>query len=47
MSTLRNNHMSEAEQLDMYDELATKWAIKMEAKQRDKAKNAIRKSKGI
>ena len=40
-------YVSEEERLDIYDRLATKWALKMEAKMRDKQRDLSRKQKGI
>ena len=40
-------YVSEEERLDIYDRLATKWALKMEAKMRDKQRELSRKQKGL
>jgi len=40
-------HVSEEERMDIYDRLATKWALKMEAKMRDKQRADSRKLKGM
>ncbi len=39
--------VSEEERMDIYDRLATKWALKMEAKMRDKQRDVSRKQKGM
>ncbi len=45
----RNNvrHINEEERLDIYDRLATKWALKMEARLRDKQRENSRRERGI
>ncbi len=39
-------YISEEERMDIHDRLATKWALKMEAKMRDKQRADSRKQKG-
>jgi hypothetical protein len=38
--------LTEEELMDAYDRLASKWAQKMEARQRDKQRSFVRKLKG-
>lgn len=45
--SISSRYVSEDERLDIYDRLATKWALKMEAKMRDKQRELSRKQKGI
>jgi hypothetical protein len=40
-------YVSEDERMDIYDRLATKWALKMEAKMRDKQRELSRRQKGM
>ena len=47
MSRTIVRHINEEERLDIYDRLATKWALKMEAKLRDKQRQASRRERGI
>ncbi len=40
-------YINEEERMDIYDRLATKWALKMEAKMRDKQRDMARRQKGV
>lgn len=42
-----HRYVSEEERMDIYDRLASKWALKMEAKMRDKQRELSRKQKGM
>lgn len=47
MSREATRYVSEEERMDIYDRLATKWALKMESKMRDKQRTMSRKQKGV
>ena len=47
MSREVTRYVSQEERLDIYDRLATKWALKMEAKMRGKQRELSRKQKGF